>query len=71
MHVRRPKGVAYTALGAEPLRCGVWGEPMRAGQAEDAIGGVGKGSAFDSLNVVYYILRRLSGCALTPLIPAP
>jgi len=26
VHARRPKGVAYTALGVEPLRCGVWGE---------------------------------------------
>ena len=33
MHVRRPKGVAYTALGVEPLRCGVWGEPQRAGMS--------------------------------------
>ena len=27
VHVRRPKEAAYTALGVEPLRCGVWGEP--------------------------------------------
>ena len=31
VHVRRPKGVAYTALGVEPLRCGVWGEPFITG----------------------------------------
>jgi len=30
VHVRRPEGVAYTALGVEPLRCGVWGE-LKAG----------------------------------------
>jgi hypothetical protein len=33
VHVRRPEGAAYTALGVEPLRCGVWGEPMRAGMS--------------------------------------
>jgi len=26
VHVLRPTGAAYTALGVEPLRCGVWGE---------------------------------------------
>ncbi len=26
--MRRPEGAAYTALGVEPLRCGVWGEPI-------------------------------------------
>ena len=31
VHVRRPKEAAYTALGAEPLRCGVWGEPFMTG----------------------------------------
>ena len=31
VHVRRPEGVAYTALGAEPLRCGAWGEPVLRG----------------------------------------
>ena len=31
MHVRRPEEAAYTALGVEPLRCGVWGEPFMTG----------------------------------------
>jgi hypothetical protein len=31
VHVRRPEEAAYTALGAEPLRCGVWGEPFMTG----------------------------------------
>ena len=33
VHVRRPKEAAYTALGVEPLRCGVWGELRSPGQA--------------------------------------
>ena len=31
VHVRRPEEAAYTALGAEPLRCGVWGEQRVTG----------------------------------------